>query len=312
MEVKDFEPKKQSVNELAKQLKTTAFNARKLGEAVEILKEMIEDKSCVKFLGIAGALVPAGMSKCIVEMIENKWVDIIVSTGANITHELANCFGEKYYQCEPEKVNDLELREKGLDRIYDVYSSSTTMAIVEKNLQEILGKMKEGEYATFKLMQEIGKRIKKKDSILRAAFENGVKIIIPGIVDSILGIQVWMYSQDHNLKINEMKDLDFLINLNFDLKKEGKSSGALILGGGVPKNFILQSVLLADKPHKYVVQITTEVPEYGGLSGATLEEALSWGKVDKNSKICTVYCDSTIALPIIVSSLKESLTLQKT
>ncbi|MEM7819129.1 MAG: deoxyhypusine synthase family protein, partial [Candidatus Aenigmatarchaeota archaeon] len=253
---------------------------------------------------------PAGMSKCIVEMIKNKWVDIIVSTGANITHELANCFGEKYYQCEPEKVNDLELREKGLDRIYDVYASSTTMAIMEKNFQEILSKIKEGEYATFELLEEIGKRIEKKESILRVAFENEVKIIVPGIVDSILGIQVWMFSQDHKLKINEMKDLDFLINLNFDLKKEGKNTGVIILGGGVPKNFILQSVLLADKPHKYVVQITTEVPEYGGLSGATLEEALSWGKVDKSSKTCTVYCDSTIALPIIVSSLKGRLTFK--
>ncbi|MCS7105816.1 MAG: deoxyhypusine synthase [Candidatus Aenigmarchaeota archaeon] len=305
MEVKDFEPKKQSVDELIKQMRKTAFNARKLGEAVEIIEEMIRDKNCVKFLGLAGALVPAGMSKCIVEMIKNKWVDIIVSTGANITHELANCFGEKYYQCEPEKIDDLELREKGLERIYDVYASSTTMAIVEKNIQEILSKIKEGEYATFELLEEIGKSIDKKDSILKAAFDNKVKIIVPGLVDSILGIQVWLYSQDHNLRINEMKDLDFLINLNFDLKKEGKSTGAVILGGGLPKNFILQSVLIADKPHKYVVQITTEVPEYGGLSGATLEEALSWGKVDKNSKICTVYCDLTIAFPIIVSSLKE-------
>ncbi|MEM7825607.1 MAG: deoxyhypusine synthase family protein, partial [Candidatus Aenigmatarchaeota archaeon] len=267
MEVKDLEPKKQSVDELVKKMRRTAFNARMLGEAVEIIEEMIKDKSCVKFLGLAGALVPAGMSKCIVEMIKNKWVDIVVSTGANITHELANCFGEKYYQCEPEKVNDLELRKKGLDRIYDVYSSSTTMAIVEKKLQEILSKIKEGEYATFELLEEIGKRIKKRDSILRTAFENKVKIIVPGIVDSILGIQVWMYSQDHNLKINEMKDLDFLINLNFDLKKEGENSGAIILGGGLPKNFILQSVLLANKPHKYVIQVTTEIPEYGGLSG---------------------------------------------
>ncbi|MEM5834627.1 MAG: deoxyhypusine synthase [Candidatus Aenigmatarchaeota archaeon] len=311
MEVDEFEPRKQTVSELVKQMRKTAFNARRLGEAVEIIEEMIRDKNCVKFLGLAGALIPAGMGKCIVEMIKNKWVDIIVSTGANITHELANCFGEKYYQCEPEKVNDLELREKGLDRIYDVYASSTTMAIMEKNLQEILSKIKEGEYATFELLEEIGKRIEKKDSMLRVAVENGVKIIVPGIVDSILGIQFWMFSQDHKIKINEMKDLDFLINLNFDLKKEGKNTGAIILGGGVPKNFILQSVLLADKPHKYVVQITTEIPEYGGLSGATLEEALSWGKVDKSSKICTVYCDSTIAFPIIVSCLKEKLTFQK-
>jgi len=102
-----------------------------------------------------------------------------------------------------------------------------------------------------------------------------------------------------------MKDLDFLIKLNFDLKEQKKNTGVLILGGGVPKNFILQSVLVADKPHRYVVQVTSDRVEYGGLSGASLEEALSWGKVDEKSKFCTVYCDATIVLPIIVSVLKE-------
>ena len=305
MKVKDFRPKKQSVDELVKQLKSTAFNARKLSEAIDLLEEMIRDKDCVKFLGLSGALVPAGMRSCIVEMIKNKWVDIIVSTGANITHDLACCFGEEYIQCEPEKVNDIELREKGFERIYDLISPTSTMEKLEKNIQRILKQIEEGEYATFELMEEIGKRIEDKNSIVKNAFENKVKIIIPGLVDSILGIQVWMYSQDHNLKVNELKDLGYLINLNFDLKKEGKNTGALILGGGVPKNFIFQSVLVADKPHRYLVQITVERPEYGGLSGATLEEAKSWGKADEKSKLCKVYCDSTIALPIIVSALKE-------
>ena len=305
MKVKDFRPKKQSVDELVKQLKSTAFNARKLSEAIDLLEEMIRDKDCVKFLGLSGALVPAGMRSCIVEMIKNKWVDIIVSTGANITHDLACCFGEEYIQCEPEKVNDIELREKGFERIYDLISPTSTMEKLEKNIQRILKQIEDGEYATFELMEEIGKRIEDKNSIIKNAFENKVKIIIPGLVDSILGIQVWMYSQDHNLKVNELKDLGYLINLNFDLKKEGKNTGAFILGGGVPKNFIFQSVLVADKPHRYLVQITVEKPEYGGLSGATLEEAKSWGKADKKSKLCKVYCDSTIALPIIVSALKE-------
>lgn len=305
--VKDFEPKRQSVDELSKQFKNCAFNARRLGESVDIMEEMIKDEKCVKFLGLSGAMVPAGMRKTIVEMIKNGWVDVIVSTGANMTHDFACCFGEKYIQCEPEEVNDLELRKKGFDRIYDVISPVKTMATMEKNIQNILKDIKDGEYATFELMSEIGKRIKDEDSIIRNAYEKDVKIIIPAFVDSILGIQVWMHSQDHNLKVNEMKDLDYLINLNFDLKKEGKNTGALILRGGVPKNFIFQSVLVADKPHRYLVQIVTQGPEYGDLTGATLEEAISWGKADEKSRLCTVYCDPTIALPIIVSSLKERL-----
>jgi deoxyhypusine synthase len=305
MNVRDFEPKKQTINDLVRQMKFTAFNARRIGEAVDLLEQMIKDKNCVKFLGLSGALVPAGMSSCIIEMIKNKWVDVIVSTGSNITHDIAKSFGETFEQCDPNKVDDTELRKKGFDRIYDVISSSKTMEVMEKNIQEIFKQMKEGEYSTYELMNEIGRRIKNKDSIIRTAAENNVKIIVPAFSDSILGIQFWMYSQDHNLKVNEMKDLDYLIKLNFDLKQDNKNTGVLILGGGVPKNFILQSVLVADKPHKYAVQITTERPEFGGLSGATLEEAKSWGKINENSKICCVYCDATVIFPIIVSALKE-------
>jgi deoxyhypusine synthase len=305
MNVRDFEPKKQTINDLVRQMKFTAFNARKIGEAVDLLEQMIKDKNCVKFLGLSGALVPAGMSSCITEMIKNKWVDVIVSTGSNITHDIAKSFGETFEQCEPDKVDDIELRKKGFDRIYDVISSSKTMEVMEKNVQEIFKQIKEGEYATYELMNEIGRRIKNKDSIVRTAAENNVKIIVPAFSDSILGIQFWMFSQDHNIKVNEMKDLDYLIKLNFDLKEENKNTGALILGGGVPKNFIFQSVLVADKPHKYVVQVTIEKPEFGGLSGATLEEAKSWGKIDESSKICCIYCDATVIFPIIVSALKE-------
>jgi len=305
--VKDFTPKKQTVDELVRQFKFNAFNARKVSEATDILEEMIKDKNCVKFLGLSGAMVPAGMRSCVVEMIKNKWVDVIVSTGSNITHDIAQCFGEKYFQCDPKNANDLELRKKGFDRIYDVISPASTMATMEKNVQKILKEIKDGEYATFELMNEIGRRIEDKKSIVRNAYEKDVKIIIPALADSILGIQIWMYAQDHNLRVNEMKDLGYLINLNFDLKKQKRNTGALIIGGGVPKNFIFQSVLVADKPHRYVVQITTEKPEYGGLSGATLEEAISWGKIDEKSKFCTIYSDATIIFPLIISSLKERL-----
>ncbi|MEM7821318.1 MAG: deoxyhypusine synthase family protein [Candidatus Aenigmatarchaeota archaeon] len=302
---KNLVPKKQTVGELLRQMKLTAFNARRLGEATEIIEEMIRERGCVKFLGLAGALVPAGMRGCIVELIKNRWVDIIVSTGSNITHDIAQSFGEKYIQCNPEKVDDVKLKKMGFDRIYDIISPVKTMSTMEKKVQSILYKLKEKEYSTFELIEEIGKRIKDKNSIVRNASKKGIKIIVPGIVDSILGIQFWLYSQDHSIRINEMIDLNFLINLNFDLKEEKRNTGALILGGGVPKNFILQSVLIADKPHKYVVQIVREGPEYGNLTGATLEEAKSWGKIGEKSKICTVYCDATIALPIIVSALKE-------
>jgi deoxyhypusine synthase len=310
-EVKNLEPKEQTIDELIKQMKMTAFNARRLGEAADIVEEMVKDKKCVKFLSLSGALVPAGMRGCIVEMVRCGWVDIIISTGANITHDISQSFGEKYVQCDPEKADDLKLREKGMDRIYDMYSPLDTMETMEKNIQKILSGMKAGEYSTFEIINEIGSKIEDRESIVRAAFENNVKIMVPAFTDSILGIQTWLASQDNKIKIDPMKDLGYLINLNFDLKRDGKNTGCLILGGGVPKNFVLQQVLVADKPHKYVVQVTTDSPHWGGLSGATLEEAISWGKLDEKSKHCIAYCDVTIAFPMIVSALLERLKIVK-
>jgi len=305
MDVKDFIPKKQTVDELVRQLKQTSFNARNLGKAVDILEDMIKDKNCIKFLGLSGALVPAGMRSCIIEMIENKWVDIIVSTGANITHDLAIALGgEEYYQCNPSNVDDEKMREQQTSRIYDIVSPDKSSINFEKEIQKILKNIEEKSYSTYELLEKIGKYINEK-SIVKSAEKNGVKIIVPAFFDSILGIQVWMHTQDRKIVIDERKDLDFLINLNYELKEQKKNTGVLILGGGVPKNFILQSVIVPDKPHKYVVQITTDVPQYGGLSGATLEEAISWGKTNSESKLSCVYCDATIALPIIFSALKE-------
>ncbi|MFH0929384.1 MAG: deoxyhypusine synthase family protein [Candidatus Aenigmatarchaeota archaeon] len=307
--VKDIEPKKQTVDELIRQMKSTAFNARKLSDSVDVLEKMIRDKKCVKFLGLSGALVPAGMRKCIVEMIRNGWVDVIVSTGANITHDLSISLGKEHYlHCNPDTVDDVKMAEEKMSRIYDVLSPDRTFVAFEKNIQKILEKICEGDFSTYELMEEIGKRIDDKDSIAKAAAESGVKIIIPAFFDSILGLQVWMYSQDKKLSINPRKDLDLMIKLNYDIKDKGGSSGVFILGGGVPKNYILQSALIPEKPHKYAVQITTDKPQFGGLSGATLREAISWGKLTKDSDICCVNCDATIALPLIVSSLKERLS----
>jgi len=303
--VKDFTPKRYSINDLTKNFKNISFNARSLGEATDIVEGMVKDKNCLKFLGLSGALIAGGLRECVVEMIKNKWVDVIVSTGAIITHDIAQCFGERFMQIDPKNVDDLKLRAKGFDRIYDTVSPVKTMATMEKNMQKIFGRIKDGEYSTYELMNEIGKRIKDSRSIVSSAAKNDVKIIVPALVDSILGMQFWMHAQDHRIAVNEMKDLGYVINLNFDLKEQKRNSGAVILGGGVPKNFIFQSVLMADKPHKYVVQITTDREEFGGLSGATLEEAKSWGKVDKNSKLSVVCCDYSIAFPIIISALKE-------
>lgn len=292
-----------SVEELARGMRWTAYNARMLGEAREILLEMARKRS-FNFLGLAGALVPSGLRGIIVEMIRKRWFDVIVSTGANITHDLSITFGAKYFQIEGQK-SDLALRARSLYRIYDLYTSNRGFVALEKGLEGILKEMPPGRYASYELLDDIGARIRDRGSILRAAYENNVKVLVPALTDSILGFQVWMFSQFHDVRLDPFRDLDYIINLQCDLKSKRTRTGTMILGGGVPKNYILQSSLFADKPFDYAIQITTDTPQFGGLSGATLEEAKSWGKVSRRAKICTVYCDATIALPILVSSMRK-------
>jgi len=291
------------VEALTKRMGWTAYNARRLGEAREILLEMVGTGSH-NFLGLAGALVPSGLRGIIVELIRNGWFDVVVSTGANVTHDLAMAFGAKHFQIEGQ-MSDASLRAKGLCRIYDVCASDKGFVALEKGVGRILRGIPPGQYASHELMDRIGAGLRDRGSILRAAHENNVRVLVPALTDSILGFQVWMFSQFHGVRFDPFRDLEYIVNLQFDLKAKKARTGAMILGGGVPKNYILQSSLFAGKPFDYAIQITTDRPDSGGLSGATLEEAKSWGKLSRKARTCTVYCDATIALPILVSSIRK-------
>ncbi|HEY4698757.1 MAG TPA: deoxyhypusine synthase family protein [Nitrososphaerales archaeon] len=306
-EVVDVEPNS-DVASLAKAMSRSGFGGRSLGEAVEIFREMVLDKNCIKFLGVSGALVPCGLRKIISRMISEKYVDFIVSTGANITHDLSLAFGGKQYQLKGKdsKLTDVELRRKGFFRVYDVCIPSADFTTLERNLTGILQKLPEGVYGSSELLSKIGCDIKDVNSIVKNASDAGVPIVIPAFTDSIMGLQVWSIIQTLKLKVDVFKDLALIVNKQFDIRSERKSSGAVFLGGGVPKNFILQSALTADKPFDYFIQIVTDRPEFGGLSGATPDEAKSWGKVRGSANGCTVNCDASIAMPFIMSAVFNS------
>ncbi|MBO3802592.1 MAG: deoxyhypusine synthase family protein [Candidatus Brockarchaeota archaeon] len=292
-----------SVEELVKSMRWTAFNARKMGEAREVLSEMVKPNGSFNFLGLAGALVPAGLRKILVEMVRRKWVSVIVSSGANVTHDLSMAFGARHFQIKG-RVSDYALRKRGLCRIYDFYTTNEGFVELERRIGRLLREIPAGQYGSHELLGEIGARLRDEGSILRAAHEANVKVLVPAFTDSILGLHVWMFSRFHGVKVDPFKDLDYILDLQFELRSRRAKTGAIILGGGVPKNFILQSSLFAEKPLDYALQITTDRPEFGGLSGATLEEAVSWGKISRNAKACTVYCDATIALPVLFSSMR--------
>jgi deoxyhypusine synthase len=292
-----------NVKALLKGMAKTAFNARRLGEALDILEKMTT--TCdLRVITVAGAVVPAGLRGLLREALARRLFNVVVSTGANITHDLLMAFGGRHYRL---KLSDVEdegaLRAEGFCRIYDVAVRVEDFAVMEKGLREILEGLEDKTYSTREILREIGLRIRDEGSFVRAAAMSSRDVVVPAFYDSILGVQVWSLTQTRRLRVLEALDLSYLVDLQFDVKRRGGRTGILIVGGGSPKNFALQSALIAGKPFDYAVQITVDSPYYGGLSGATLREAVSWEKVLEKGEHCTVYCDFTVVLPLLLSAL---------
>jgi deoxyhypusine synthase len=285
-----------SVDLLLKEMEGCAFGAYRLSKAANIYEEMLRDKQVKKFFGLAGALVPAGLKQVIVDLIKHGYIDVLVTTGANLVHDLIEAFGGVHYKGSS-TANDKALYEAGISRIYDVYSPIEHFELLEKKLGEILSDIKKQEVSSRELLYEIGLKLKAENSILRAAAESKIPVFSPGLADSIIGLHTSLRSK---ITLNPLKDIREIAETCFTSSK----NGALFIGGGLPKNFILQSMLMSPNYINYAIQITMDRPEHGGLSGATLEEAISWGKIASDAKLVTVYCDATIALPLIVAAVR--------
>ncbi len=285
-----------SVAELIDQLSATAFNARRLAEAARICAEMMQECDHV-FLTLAGAMIPAGMRNIVAGMIAKRYVNTLVTTGANIVHELVEALGYGH-TIGSANVDDVRLAEENVNRIYDVFVDNRAFEAVESFLSGILSEL-EGNFGSYEFLREVGRRLE-AESFIRDAYEKDAAIVCPTLHDSIAGLHVSIYAR--RMRIDYVRDIKYLLDACF----EAKRAGVIIIGGGVPKNFTLQAMLLADG-FDYAVQITTDAPHFGGLSGATLEEAKSWCKLKANAKTVTVYCDATIALPMIYAYILEKL-----
>lgn len=292
--------KEMKVYELVEGFKNIGFSANKIYRASEILKKMKNDKECKKFFGFAGAQVPAGMKKIIIDMIENSYIDVFVTTGANLTHDLIEALGDKHYQGES-NVSDEELNKKGIDRIYNVFMKSNVYEKLEdffkKNWDEISNTKNTKEF-----IWKIGEILSKKgikNSILSICYEKKIPIFCPAIADCGIGLMVWgRLMEGKKINIDAFDDMKEIIDIAWTCKR----SGVFYLNGGVPKNFIQQSLQFS-KGADYGIQITTARTEDGGSSGAPLREGISWGKMNKNADFVDVFCDSTIALPLIWASV---------
>jgi len=293
-----------SVSQLVKQMKATGvLGAGKIGEAAELVSEMFNDPDYTVFLTLAGPIVPAGFRRIIGDLIENECVNVLVTTGANMVHDMVEALGYRHL-VGTFTAEDRRLRKENIGRIGDIYIEQEAFQGLEKWLfktVEAIPEEKRQHISAAELLSEIGKRIKDKESILAIATRKNVPIICPAFVDSIAGFQLWTFGQDKTLRIDPLLDVTVLMDKVYEAKK----AGIIMLGGGVPKHFALFANTFREGVDA-AVQITMDRPEPGGLSGASLEEAISWGKVKPKGKAVTVICDVTIAFPLIVAAALEN------
>jgi deoxyhypusine synthase len=289
-----------SVEELVEQMQRCGvLGAGKIGKATELTAKMFGDPDYTVFLTLAGALVPGGLRSVISDLIREEYVNVLVTTGANMVHDMVEALGYSHY-IGTFQAEDARLKAEKIGRIGDIYVQQQAFEALEKWLDKALNDISENErqrIAPSTILNEIGKRIRDKDSILANAARRNVPVICPGLADSIAGFQLWMFSQDKKLVMDSLLDVKKLVEIVYEAKK----AGIIILGGGWPKHFTLFANTFREGVDS-AVQITMDRPEPGGLSGASLDEAISWSKVRPKGGAVTVVCDATIAFPLIVAA----------
>lgn len=290
-----------SVNELVLQMgKAWGFTAGKLAAGVNILEQMNLTRECVKFLSFTGNLVATGTRGALRELVKRRLVDVVITTCGTIDHDIARCW-KKYYKGSF-VMNDAQLHDKNINRLGNVLVPNDSYGIIlEQKMQTILQELwKEGvrEVSSSQLCREIGNRICNETSILYWATKNNIPVYVPGIVDGAVGYQVWLFSQDHDFKLNLLKDSGELNDIVFTAKK----SGALIIGGGISKHHTIWWNQFKDGLD-YAVYVSTADEWDGSLSGARPREAVSWGKINAKAKRVMVEGDASLILPIMVSAL---------
>jgi len=301
----------QNLFDLVQAFQHTSFQSRNVFKCFDVFRNMLRDPACVIFMGLSGAMIPGGMRRVIHDMIEMKLIDVIVSTGANIFHDIFESFGYRHY-VGSEEGDDDALRRNRIVRVYDALMDDHEINRVIHLLSIVPEELEESVVSSRRYLEVLGSRLKDKASILHTASQYGVPIFVPALSDSSIGIGLtFLHAQkkvtSEGLVIDQIRD-SFEIA---QLKRMASVTGAIYIGGGVPKNYIQQlgpvSELLfkQESGHRYAFQVTTDDPKWGGLSGCTFEEAKSWGKIEKESAYAAVYMDATIALPLLVGAVLQ-------
>ncbi len=295
--------------EIIEAMKKMSFSARDLANAADIYDRMLREKKCVVILTLAGSTSAAGCMQVYVDLVKNNMVDVIVATGASIVDmDFFEALGFKHYQGTP-FVDDKLLRSLYIDRIYDTFISEDDLQHCDGTIKKIADALEPRPYSSREFIAEMGKYLtknaKKKDSLVQAAYENNVPIFCPAFSDSSAGFGLVLHQIEHpdnHLSIDSVRDFRELT----EIKIQAGTSGLVMIGGGVPKNFAQDTVVCAEimgydvSMHKYAVQITVADVRDGACSSSTLKEANSWGKVDCSCEQM-VYAEATTVLPLLAS-----------
>ena len=315
--IKPFNPREvKNVDDLLSALKYCGFQGRNLGKALDILEKMVVDDDCLTVLTLSGAMVPAGMGELICVLMEYNLIDVLVTTGANIIHDLVDGITDIGHYIGSSNVDDDELFRFRINRIYDVYLPEENYLKTEK---ELLLKIKElfPEKNVFttpsKLLAKLGEKLDYR-CILSIAAKKKIPIFVPAFSDSEFALDLYVYNKQEgfDFQFDILKEIETF----GDYIKSAKRTGTVIIGGGVPRNWAQQIFPLLDQlehletiGYDYSVRIHTATEYDGGLSGCTVSESKSWGKYSLDSRSVSVWCDATIALPILITGLLQRLGL---
>ena len=303
--VEDMNLEKINFSELIRQMDSSGgFSSKNLATAVSILESMIKDKDCIKFLSLPACIVATGLRGAIAQMIDKGLVDIIVTTCGTLDHDLARAYGGEYFHGSF-KLDDAKLHKEGINRLGNLLIPNESYGIIlENKMQPILEELskQKSDWSGRELIFEFGQRLKDENSILYQAAKKNIPVYVPGITDGAFGTNLVWFSQDHNFKLDILKDEKELADIAFTKKK----TGALMIGGGISKHHVIWWNQFK-KGLDYAIYITTATQYDGSLSGARLEEAVSWGKINEKARYVTVDGDATIILPIILAAIYEKI-----
>jgi deoxyhypusine synthase len=297
-----------SAADVVSRMERISFQGRNLATARRIWEKMLADDVTI-FLGMAGALSAGGLRMIVARLILNRYVDCLVSTGANLYHDLHETRGHHHYLGSPH-ANDAALADERIDRVYDTYASEEEFIQNDNWIAQFASTLEQRPYTSREFLHLLGGHLwntTKREGILTAAFRANVPIFCPAIADSSIGMGL-SQARQKTAGTGYIDTIgDIVESANLIIRRPRTAS--IVLGGGTPKNFINQASVQAEfyseevGGHRYALQIVTDVPHFGGASGSSLEEAQSWGKLSVESDKVSVQADATIALPMLAAAL---------